>query len=122
VESTNLDSHVAIASTPMTWRNESYMPMFTHTPNFTRTSIIFSTDIPCGDNNVDDELSMNVPVFTGFIFTILGLISVKRSVFQPWEVCPKSRGTVRFSRRNRTRAVTELNLVGLNGRVTMTMG
>jgi len=73
VESTNLDSHVAIASTPMTWRNESYMPMFTHTPNFTRTGIIFSTDIPCGDNNVDVELSMNVPVFTGFIFTILGL-------------------------------------------------
>ena len=63
----------------MAWRNDSYMPMFTRTADFTVTSINFATNIPCGENNVDVELSMNVPVYSGITFTILGLPTSRTS-------------------------------------------
>ena len=61
MEATNADNLIAIAQTPMLWQNDSQLqPLFTHTADFTATTIKFQTQIPCGPNNVDVELAMNV--------------------------------------------------------------
>ena len=73
VEATNADNLVAIARTNMTWLNASNLPMYTQEPEFMQTTIVFGTNIPCGDNNVDIMLTMNVPLFPGIAFTVLGL-------------------------------------------------
>ncbi len=65
VEATNSENLNAIAKTTVMWQNTSFAPMFIHTANFSWTSIKFSTNIPCGDNNVDVILAMDVAVHKG---------------------------------------------------------